>query len=111
MGLRIVTDVSSSNTRIRLPMPQLKPNTMYRLQTALRVTEGGGLIGPRDRTGLWLADPVACVPSEQYIPIDIVFTTNARGDGELAVGNRRNQPAASLMYLSQVELREIGPKP
>ncbi len=111
VGLRIVTDVSSSNTRIRLPMPQLKPNTMYRLQTALRVTEGGGIIGPRDRTGLWLADPIACGPSQQYVPIDIVFTTNARGDGELAVGNRRNQPAASLMYLSQVELREIGPKP
>jgi 4-amino-4-deoxy-L-arabinose transferase-like glycosyltransferase len=111
VALRIVTDVSSSNTSIRLPMPPLKPNTMYRLQTALRVTEGGGLIGPRDRTGLWLADPVACGTSEQYVPIDIVFTTNARGDGELAVGNRRNQPAASLMYLSQVELREIGPKP
>jgi 4-amino-4-deoxy-L-arabinose transferase-like glycosyltransferase len=110
VALRIVTDVSNFNTRIRFPMPPLKPNTLYRLQTAVHVTEGGGLIGPRDHTGLWLAEPIACQVSAQYTPIDMVFSTNARGDGELAVGNRRNQPAASLIYLGQVELREIGPR-
>ncbi len=111
VALRIVTDVSNYTTRLRLPLPPLKPNVMYRLQTAVRVTQGGAVVGARDRTGLWLNEPVALGESQTYVPIDILFVTNERGDAELAIGNRRNQPAASAMYLSRVEVREIGATP
>ncbi|MBX7224083.1 MAG: phospholipid carrier-dependent glycosyltransferase [Blastocatellia bacterium] len=110
-ALRIVTDVSSFNTRVRLPLPQLKPYTIYRLQMAVHVPEGGCLLGPRDQTGLWLTEPAAIEPGNQYVPVDLIFCTNGRGDGELAIGNRRNRPAASLIYIAQVELREICPRP
>lgn len=110
-ALRIVTDVSNYTTRLRLPLPPLKPNVMYRLQTAVRVTQGGAVVGVRDRTGLWLNEPVALDESRTYVLIDILFVTNERGDAELAVGNRRNQPAASAMYLGRVEVREIGAHP
>lgn len=111
-SLRIVTDLSLYNTRVRIPIQtQLKPFTLYRLQTAVRVAEGGCLVGPRDQTGLWLSEPLAVGPGEQYVPVDLVFATNARGDGEIAVSNRRNQPGKSLIYLSQVEIREIGKRP
>lgn len=111
LALRIVTDVSNYTTRLRLPLPPLKPNVMYRLQTAVRVTQGGAVVGVRDRTGLWLNEPVALDESRNYVLIDIVFVTNERGDAELAIGNRRNQPAASAMYLGRVEVREIGAHP
>ncbi|OYT72181.1 MAG: hypothetical protein CFK52_05880 [Chloracidobacterium sp. CP2_5A] len=111
VALRIVTDVSNYTTRLRLPLPPLKPHVMYRLQTAARVTQGGTVVGARDRTGLWLNEPVALGESQTYVPIDILFVTNERGDAELAIGNRRNQPAASAMYLSRVEVREIGATP
>jgi hypothetical protein len=84
---------------------------MYRLQTAARVTQGGAVIGVRDQTGLWLNEPVALSESQTYMPIDILFVTNERGDAELAIGNRRNQPAASALYLGRVEVREIGANP
>ncbi|MFQ3580421.1 MAG: glycosyltransferase family 39 protein [Chloracidobacterium sp.] len=109
--LRIVTDVSNYTTRLRLPLPPLKPHVMYRLQTAVRVTQGGAVVGVRDRTGLWLNEPVALGESQTYVPIDILFVTNERGDAELAIGNRRNQPAASAMYLGRVEVRQIGASP
>ncbi len=108
VALRIVTDVSNYTTRLRLPLPPLKPNVMYRLQTAVRVTQGGAVVGVRDRTGLWLNEPVALGESRNYVLIDILFVTNERGDAELAIGNRRNQLAASAMYLGRVEVREIG---
>jgi len=111
LALRIVTDVSNYTTRLRLPLPPLKPNVMYRLQTAVRVTQGGAVIGVRDQTGLWLNEPVALSESQTYVPIDILFVTNGRGDAELAIGNRRNQPAASALYLGRVEVREIGANP
>jgi hypothetical protein len=111
LALRIVTDVSNYTTCLRLPLPLLKPNVMYRLQTAARVTQGGAVIGVRDQTGLWLNEPVALSESQTYMPIDILFVTNERGDAELAIGNRRNQPAASALYLGRVEVREIGANP
>jgi|GEM_PF-2383010 4-amino-4-deoxy-L-arabinose transferase and related glycosyltransferases of PMT family len=111
LALRIVTDVSNYTTCLRLPLPLLKPNVMYRLQTAARVTQGGAVIGVRDQTGLWLNEPVALSESQTYVPIDILFVTNERGDAELAIGNRRNQPAASALYLGRVEVREIGANP
>ncbi|MGQ9896209.1 MAG: ArnT family glycosyltransferase [Acidobacteriota bacterium] len=111
LALRIVTDVSNYTTRLRLPLPPLKPNVMYRFQTAVRVTQGGAVIGVRDQTGLWLNEPVALSESQTYVPIDLLFITNERGDAELAIGNRRNQPAASALYLGRVEIREIGTNP